>query len=94
MQWHSMNNILNRQFYLIFGCPGTKKLWSNKQLSLFLNKNTFVTWLKLTLLQKIKCLDTTIYMKTQYLQTNGTQHYLGKENAGVAGELRDRVCAS
>jgi hypothetical protein len=42
----------------------------------------------------IKCFDTTIYIKTQCLQTNGTQHYLGKENAGVAGELRDRVLTS
>jgi len=30
-------------------------------------------------------------MKTQCLQTNETQHYMGKENAGVAGEVRDRV---
>jgi len=30
-------------------------------------------------------------MKTQCLQTNEMHHYLGKENAGVEGEVRDRV---
>jgi len=35
---------------------------------------------------KNKCFDTTIYKKTQYLQTNETQHCLGKESAlGVGG---------
>jgi len=49
------------------------------QRSLFpLNNNTsFVT--KSTLLLKIKWFDTTIYMKTQCLQTNETQHYSRKE---------------
>jgi len=34
-----------------------------------------LTWLKSTLLLKNKCFGTTIYMKTQFLQTNETQHY-------------------
>jgi len=41
---------------------------------------------KSTLLLKNKCFGTTIYMKTQCLQTNETQHCLGKESAlGVGG---------
>ncbi len=35
---------------------------------------------------KNKCYGTTIYMKTNCLQTNETQHCLGKESAlGVGG---------
>jgi len=30
-------------------------------------------------------------MKTKGLQTNKTQHYLGKENAKRVGGVRDRV---
>ncbi len=30
-------------------------------------------------------------MKTQCLQTNEIQHYLGKENPRVADEIRERV---
>jgi len=52
---------------------------------------TFVAWLKLTLLLKIKCFNTPIYMKTQCLQTNKMQHNLGKENTWVASVVRDRV---
>ena len=38
------------------------------------------------LLMKSKCNCTTIYMKTQCLQTNEMQHCLGKESAlGVRG---------
>jgi len=41
---------------------------------------------------KIKCFDTLndFDIKTKCLQTNETQHYLGKENAQVAGEVRDK----
>ncbi len=52
---------------------------------------------------KNKCNGTAIYMKTQCLQTNEMQHYLGKENAlGARGgvervalikSLRLRKCA-
>jgi len=49
---------------------------------------TLVTWLKWTLLLKIKCFDTRIYLKTKHLQADKTQHYLGKENAWVAGGVR------
>ncbi len=41
----------------------------------FLRLTTLLTWLKSTLLLKNKCFDTNIYMKTQCLQTNETQHY-------------------
>jgi len=51
------------------------------QRSLFLRITTLLSWLKSTLLLKNKCLGTTIYMKTQCLQTNETQHCLGKEIA-------------
>jgi len=61
------------------------------QITLFFEIRTLVTWLKSTLLLKIKCFDTAIYMKTQYLQTNKMQHYLGKENVWKAGGVRDRV---
>jgi len=61
------------------------------QRYLLVEIRTIVTWLKLTLLLKIKCFDTNIYMKTQCLQTNRIQYYLGKENTWVAGGVRDRV---
>jgi len=56
--------------------------------SLFLEIRTLVSWLKSTLLLKIICFDTHIYMKTECLQTNET----GKENAREAGWVRERVC--
>jgi len=34
---------------------------------------------------------THIYMKTQFLQTNKTQHYCGKENALGVGWVRKEV---
>ncbi len=40
---------------------------------------------------KIKWQDAHLYMKTQCLQTDKTQHYLGKENTWGAGGVRDRV---
>jgi len=52
------------------------------------------TWLKSTLLRKIKCFVATFYMETQCLQTNGTQYCLGKENTGLSDDPRDRVCAN
>ncbi len=59
---------------------------SNFQSSLFLRMTTLLSWLKRTLLLKNKCFETHIYMKTQCLQTNETQHCLGKESAwGVEG---------
>ncbi len=61
------------------------------QCSLFLGIITTITWLKSTLLLKNKCFDTHIYMKTQCLQTNKTQHYCGKENAWEAGWVRRRI---
>jgi len=39
------------------------------QCTLFVFIRTLVTWLKLTLLLKIECLDVDIYMKTECLQT-------------------------
>jgi len=59
--------------YIIFG-------WSSHwpvifQCCLFLRKATLLSWLKWTLLLKNKCFFTTIYMKTQSLQTNKMQHY-------------------
>ncbi len=65
-------------------------LKANK-FSLFLGITTLLAWLKSTLLLKIKCLDTTIYMKTQCIQTNETQHYCRKENAWEAERGRERV---
>jgi len=49
------------------------------QCSLFLEIRTLVTWLRSNLLLKIKCFDTHIYMKTEYLQTNKTQHCLERK---------------
>jgi hypothetical protein len=51
------------------------------QCSLLVKIKTLVTCLKSTLLLKIICFDRPINMKTQCLQTNKMQHYLGKENA-------------
>ncbi len=58
---------------------------------LFLTIRTLVTWLKSTLLLKIKCSDTHMYMKMECLQTNKTQHCLENENAWEAGGVRERV---
>jgi len=55
------------------------------QRSLLLRITTLLSWLKSTLLLKIKCFDTTIYMKTQCLQANETQHYDGKERCLRSG---------
>jgi len=56
------------------------------QCSPFLGITTLLSWLKSTLLLNNKCFGTTIYMKTQCLQTNEKQHCLGKESAlGVRG---------
>jgi len=55
------------------------------QCSLFLRITTLLTWLKSTLSLKIKCFDTTIYMKTQFLQANETQHYCRKEKSFRSG---------
>jgi len=41
----------------------------------FLRITTLLSLLKSTLLLKRKCFDTTIYMKTQCLQTNETQYF-------------------
>jgi hypothetical protein len=57
------------------------KLSRDFQASLFLGITTLLLWLMSTLLLKNKCFDTTIYMKTQCLQTNEMQHCLGKESA-------------
>jgi hypothetical protein len=51
------------------------------QRGLFLRITTLLTQSKSTLLLKNKCNHTAIYMKTQCLQTNETQHCLGKESA-------------
>jgi len=51
------------------------------QRSLFLRITALLSWLKSTLLLMNKCFGTTIYMKTQCLQTNETHHCLGKESA-------------
>jgi len=61
------------------------------QHSPFLEITTLVTWLQSTLLLKIKCLDTHIYLKTECLQTNKTQHLLGKENTWGVGSKEKSV---
>jgi hypothetical protein len=48
---------------------------SNFQHSLFLLITTLLSWLTSTFLLKSSCFGTTIYMKTQCLQTNEMQHY-------------------
>ncbi len=57
----------------------------------FLGITTLLPSLKSTLLLKNKCDCTTIYMKTQCLQTNETQHCSGKESALGAGGGVKRV---
>ncbi len=58
------------------------------QASLFLGMTKLLLWLKSTLLMMNKCFGTTIYMKTQCLKTNETQHCLGKESAlGAEGGI-------
>ncbi len=56
------------------------------QLTFFFEIKTIVMWLKSTLLLKIKCFDTPIYMKTQCLQAYETQHYLGEEKLEELGK--------
>jgi hypothetical protein len=61
------------------------------QPTLLVEMRTHVAWLKSTLLLKIKCFYTQIYMKTDCLQTNKTHHYLGKENAWEVDGVEERV---
>ena len=62
------------------------------QANLFLGITTLLLWLKSNLLLKNKCFCTTIYMKTLCLQTNDTQHCLGKESSTLgAGGGVERV---
>ncbi len=61
------------------------------QRSLFLRITTLLSWLKSTLLLKNKCFGIDIYMKTQCLQTNETQHYCRKKNTWEARRGRERV---
>jgi len=57
------------------------------------NKNTcYLTYVNF--ITDVKCFNTHIYMKTQFLQTNKTRHYLWKENAWVEGGIRDGVGAN
>ncbi len=50
---------------------GPEMFYKNEfQLPLFFEIITLVTWIKSTLLLKINCFDTHIYMKTQCLQRN------------------------
>ncbi len=53
------------------------------QRTLIVEIRTLVAWLKSTILLKIECPYTHIYMKTEYLQTKwDTLHYLGRERKG------------
>jgi hypothetical protein len=61
------------------------------QCSLFLGITTLLSRIKMSLLLKIKCNCTAIDMKTQCVQTNESQHYLGKENALEARGGVERV---
>ncbi len=61
------------------------------QRCLFLGITTLLIWTKSTLLLKIECNHTAIYMKTQCLQTNKSQHCLGKESAFEAWGGGERV---
>jgi len=63
------------------------------QHRLFLRITTLLTWLKSTLLLKNKCFDTTIYMKTQCLKTNETQHYWKGKCLRSDRWSRERVAA-
>jgi len=61
------------------------------QRTLLVEIRTLVSWLKSTLLLKIKCFETHIYMKTNWLQTNKIHHYIGNENAWGVGGVGERV---
>ncbi len=80
---------IENRCFLIFTVVNTNikgYLFQNFNVVFFLIITTLLSWLKSTLLLKNKCFGTTIYMKTQCLQTNETQHCLGKESAlGVGG---------
>ncbi len=67
------------------------KSYKEFQARLFLGMTRLLLWPKSTLLLKNKCDCTAIYMKTQCLQTNETQHCLGKENALGAEGGGERV---
>jgi hypothetical protein len=64
------------EFYRIYTCFN---------VVFFLRITTLLSWLKSTLLLKIKCFDKTIFMKTQCLQTNETQHCSRKERCLRSG---------
>jgi len=57
----------------------------------FLRITTLLTWLKSTLLLKNKRFDTTIYMKTQCLQTNKKQNYWKGKCLRSKGWSRERI---
>ncbi len=76
---HLRLSLLKKMFWpfftLIIGCkPRETENTLKFQRSLFLRITTLLSWLKSTLWLKIKCFGTTIYVKTQCLQTNETQH--------------------
>ncbi len=73
-------------FLLVGEIQSLSRIWTNRfQRSLFLRITTLLSWLKSTLLLEIKCFDTTIYMKTQCLQTNETKHYCRNERCFRSG---------
>jgi len=88
------NNQNPKSLYSDFNLDYASSLQLNRTFhrSLVLRITTLLTWLKSTLLPKIKCFNTTIYMKTQCLQTNETQHYCRKERCLRSGvRKRKRV---
>ncbi len=75
-KWQKINSPVTEKMKVIHSVLQNGALITvHFQCSLFLRITTLLSWLKSSLLLKITCFDSTIYMKTQYLQTNETQHY-------------------
>ena len=94
--WTPGVNFTNNLF-IAFMCvdPKSVKIQSCRQFCCAYFNMIFsldiLSWLKSTLLMKNKCFDKAIYMKTQCLHTNETQHYCRKENAWEPRRGRERV---
>jgi len=90
---YSMNVIL-----LFHWKVSTVLLWFLKSIQLFQHSHiveirTLVAWLKSTLLLKIECQETHIYMKTECLQQSETHHYFGRKGKSLEGK-DEKSCAN
>ncbi len=90
---HYGSGIIDGQFSLSMFSRMSFKVFLLKSFNVvfFLRITTLLTCRKSTLLLKNKCFVTTIYMETQCLQANETQHYWKGKCLGSERWSRERV---